>query len=53
MVSTLMRLVLYCLLTTTGPWETMESSYEVEEIEEAHPEPPNIQEIILASTGQY
>ncbi|KAI4228746.1 MAG: hypothetical protein LQ349_006510 [Xanthoria aureola] len=37
--------------TLDGPWETMESSYEVEDIEEAHPEPPNIQEIILASTG--
>ncbi|KAL8913297.1 MAG: hypothetical protein Q9171_001861 [Xanthocarpia ochracea] len=37
--------------TSNEPWQTMESSYEVEDIEEAHPEPPNIQEITLAATG--
>ncbi|KAL8658829.1 MAG: hypothetical protein Q9226_000762 [Calogaya cf. arnoldii] len=30
------------------PWQSLESSYEVENIPETHPEPPNVQEIILS-----
>ncbi|KAL8638156.1 MAG: hypothetical protein Q9226_009026, partial [Calogaya cf. arnoldii] len=32
------------------PWQSLVSSYE-EDIEESHPEPPNIQEIILSREG--
>lgn len=37
---------------TAGSWQSLESSYEVEDLEEAHPEPPNVQEISLSRDGK-
>ena len=31
----------------------MESSYEMKDVQEAHPEIPNVQEITLATTGKH